>query len=83
MKYPETPECEKYADCREARLAIKEFVDWLREQGLEITRVDNSGRAFTAPGDEVLIRRHFEIDSSKLEEERLALLEYQRSLKAK
>lgn len=64
---PPTPECDRFAGLAEQWRTIEEFMDWM---------------GAPSPGRTVhqLLAEYFEIDSKKLEAERVALLDHQRWL---
>jgi len=76
-KLPETPELEKMRGVREESQKIGQFLDWLRGEGMQIVDGDDEPLYLSI---EQLLAKYFEIDLEKVEEERRALLAYQRAL---
>ena len=71
MGQPKTPMYKKLFACRADRLVISQFLEWMEthlEQDEEIRNLHN----------EKLIMEYFDIDEISLENERRAILDYQR-----
>lgn len=73
---PETPECNKLKSVAGDKAVITDFIEWMEEK--RAAGVDVIDEWPTRK----IIAEYFEIDEEKLEDERRALLEYQRQLNA-
>jgi len=83
QKCPKTPELDKMHVVRSASQSIGRFIDWLRGHRMEICYREE-GKFLPMPESvEKLLARYFEIDLNKVEEERQALLTWQRALNEK
>jgi hypothetical protein len=76
-------ELEKWNDGYATRHTILDFLDWLENQKIELARPRTDGRWALVPINETrvtLFYRYFNVDPTKLENERRELLEKQRAL---
>jgi hypothetical protein len=82
MKRPETPLLEQLRIDRNKSLLLSEFLDWIEEEGLQLSAYSERGYNLevVAYSKERLIGRFLGIDPVALDKEREALLEYQRWL---
>lgn len=78
----ETPQADRLAEVSEEMDTIRQFVDWLAEQGIHLGQVSpSSGRLYsTSATVEVLLYQYYGVDSVKLEQERRMLLTQARAL---
>lgn len=78
----ETPQCDRLSEVSEEMDTIRQFVDWMREQGILLGQVStNSGRIYpTGATIDVLLHQYYGIDDAALEQERRALLGQVRAL---
>lgn len=73
------PECEKLSKISEESQKIKNFIEWLRENGMEICTDDVDGYYPAYNGaTEQLLAKYFEIDLNKVEDERREFLKWMR-----
>ena len=69
------PECTKWAAVVDDKRTIEEFLDWARStHDMHLLKEGRDGDFFVS-SLENLLREYFEIDSTKLEEERRAMIE--------
>jgi len=82
IKPPPHPECEKFAAVRERAITIIDFLNWLEDQELNICTYDTGTDQWFpwAATEEGFLMKYAEVDPAKLEQERRALLDYQRAL---
>lgn len=78
MTCPETPECDRLNDYRSFYAGLEEFLEWLEDNRYYIC--ESYDYRYDRTSDKDLVLRFLEIDPTKLEEERRALLDYQRGL---
>lgn len=78
----ETPQCDRLSEVSEEMDTIRQFVDWLAEQGIHLGQSSlQSGRMYpTSVSIDVLLKQYYGIDDIALEQERRALLEKVRAL---
>jgi hypothetical protein len=80
----DTPECDKMAAVKDESQAIGEFISWLHGQGHIIAEKLTGGGGYELFQDrrtiEQMLADYYEIDLNKVEEEKRALLELQRTL---
>jgi hypothetical protein len=78
---PNTPECVKLREARDSINTILRFLEFLITKDLRICARDTEGEFYLKfESDESLIHEHLGIDARRLENERRALLDYQRQL---
>lgn len=71
----EYPESEKLSRLKEERGAVQEFLDWAEGEGMHLMRWGaRGGQAYPVFGRDDIIYRWLEIDPTKLETERRAML---------
>jgi len=75
---PRTPECDKLAAAGHQRTQLIEFIEWLQNNWR--LRQEEDRTDVLDLHDEITVLDFLGIDRDKLEEERTALLEYQREL---
>jgi len=79
---PQTPELDKLSHAHNETNTVRRFLDFLEEAGLVLARYHEKPdwlyAATERPKD--LVNSFFELDPKKIEEERRALLDYQRAL---
>lgn len=78
----ETPQCDRLSEVSEEMDTIRQFIDWLIEQGIHLGQTSlRSGRMYpTSASIDVLLKQYYGIDDVALEQERRALLERVRTL---
>jgi hypothetical protein len=71
-----TPELAKFANAHQSMQVIRDFMEWLAGQKIELATWTESGRWMLPVGEglDTMFARYFDIDTVKLEEERRALL---------
>jgi hypothetical protein len=81
---PATPMCDRLNSVHEDMMQLDDFLEFAGSYGLGIDFSDAGEAVAGAPRNlQELVYRYFEIDRLKLEQERRALLNYQRELNAK
>jgi hypothetical protein len=71
-----TPELAKFANAHPSMEVIRDFINWLSGQDIELGTWTESGRWMLPVGEglDTMLSRYFDIDTVKLENERRALL---------
>lgn len=72
-----TPECDKWAKVHEDSVVIQQFFEFLSSKGINLCYMEKTYEQFlpVMQTHDDLIYEYFEIDRSKLEQERRAILE--------
>lgn len=78
----ETPQCDRLSEVSEEMDTIRQFVDWLAEQGIHLAETSVvSGCSYPVLVTvDYLLNQYYGIDPVALEQERRALLEQARTL---
>jgi hypothetical protein len=81
---PATPELDKRSEVIDAgtNLVLANFLDWLTAQGIELCKFSEEEEIWYPQGrsNEELLAAHFGLDLSKIEAERMSLLNYLREI---
>lgn len=82
---PNTPELNKLKHALPESRSLSRFLDWLEENDMRVCKPSETewGYDSISENSERLLARYFEIDLERVEDERRALLDYQRSLNEK
>ena len=70
----EFPECDKMLAVRQQSMTCSEFLDWLREEGVVLSRYHGERLSPIHESNEVLLAKFFSIDLEKVEQEKLEML---------